>query len=293
MAAREWYRPLPPPRDILWSLRNNTNYMETGVLAALELTASFSKTVLENFYQKSRNSIQSGETEAPFGYVLPAGQPDMTRVAFVVNTLRLQGIEVGRATAEFKIGSTAYPAGSLVVKRNQPYGRLAKILLEKQNFPEGNLTTYDDTGWTMGLMSHAEVKEIADKAILDVKTQPVDKLEITGTVRATFALILLARQPVPALPSQGCEVRSHRQVRQGWRRNARRLVSSRTAPASAARSPNWDSRPSLSPGPRRREASARVRASPCSPPGAAQGRVGALRVRQIRDRLQPHLQGAR
>jgi hypothetical protein len=138
---------------------------------------------VDNFYQKSRNSITSGETEAPFGYVLPAGQPDMTRVAFVVNVLRLQGIEVGRASAEFKIGATAYPAGSLVIKRNQPYGRLAKILLEKQNFPEGNLTTYDDTGWTMGLMSHTEVKEIADKAILDVKTTPVQKLEITGTVK--------------------------------------------------------------------------------------------------------------
>ena len=189
MGAREWYRPLPPPRDILWSMRNNTNYMQTGVLAALELTANFSKTVLENFYMKSRNSVKSGETEAPFGYVLPANQPDMTRVAFIVNTLRMQGIEVGRATAEIKIGTASYPAGSLVIKRNQPYGRLAKILLEKQNFPEGNLTTYDDTGWTMGLMSHADVKEIADKAILDVKTTPVDKLEITGTVKGDGAML--------------------------------------------------------------------------------------------------------
>ena len=30
MTAREWYRPLPPPRDLTWSMRNNTNYMETG-----------------------------------------------------------------------------------------------------------------------------------------------------------------------------------------------------------------------------------------------------------------------
>ena len=72
MTTREWYRPLPPPRSLIWSMRNNTNYMETGVLSALELTAGFPKTVLENFYQKSRNSIESGETEAPFGYVLPA-----------------------------------------------------------------------------------------------------------------------------------------------------------------------------------------------------------------------------
>jgi hypothetical protein len=157
--------------------------METGVLSALELTSNFAKTVLENFYNKSRNSIESGKTEAPFGFVLPAGQPDMTRVAFIVNTLRLQGIEVGRATAEVKLKEGTYAAGSLIVKRNQPYGRLAKILLEKQNFPEGNLTTYDDTGWTMGLMSHAQVHESADKTILDVPVRPVDTLTITGQVK--------------------------------------------------------------------------------------------------------------
>src|SRR5580693_4081150 len=183
MTSREWYRPLPPYREVVWSMRNNTNYMESAILSALEFTSSFSKTVLENFYDKSRNSIQSGKTEAPFGYVLPAGQRDMTRIAFIVNILRLQGIEVGRASAEVKLKEGTFPAGSLIVKRDQPYGRLAKILLEKQNFPDPSLRTYDDTAWTMGMMSHAEVREIADKHILDVPVQPVDTLTITGAVK--------------------------------------------------------------------------------------------------------------
>ena len=180
--SREWYRPLPPYREVVWSMRNNTNYMETGVLSALQLTASFPKIILENFYRKSRNSIESGRKEAPFGYVIPAGQRDMTRVARLVNTLRIQGIEVGRTSAEIKVKEGTFAAGSLVIKRDQPYGRLAKILLEKQDFPDQNLRTYDDTGWTMGLMTHAEVKEITDKSILDVAVQPVDRLDIKGTV---------------------------------------------------------------------------------------------------------------
>jgi hypothetical protein len=168
MTTREWYRPVPPPLTLTWSMRNNTNYMETGALSALELTAGISKTVLENFYLKSRNSIDSGSRDAPYGYVFPGGRKDRTRVAFVVNVLRKQGIEVGEATGEFKLGTVTYPAGSLVLKRNQPYGRLAKILLEKQNFPSDAQTTYDDTGWTMGLMSHVRIDEIDDKAVLDV-----------------------------------------------------------------------------------------------------------------------------
>src|SRR4029077_16902631 len=82
MTAREWYPPLPPPRTLTWSMRNNTNYMETGVLSALELTASIPKTVLENFYLKSRNSVDSGSKDAPYGYVFPANQKELTRVAF-------------------------------------------------------------------------------------------------------------------------------------------------------------------------------------------------------------------
>jgi hypothetical protein len=183
MTTREWYRPLPPYKEVVWSMRNNTNYMETGVLSALELTAGFAKTVLENFYDKSRNSIDAGNKQAPFGYVIPAGQKDMTRVAFIVNILRIQGVEVGRATQEIKLKEGAFPAGSLVVKCNQPYGRLAKILLEKQQYPDPSLRTYDDTGWTMGLMSQAEVVETADAAVLDARVQPVDQLETVGAVK--------------------------------------------------------------------------------------------------------------
>ena len=180
--SREWYRPLPPYKEVIWSMRNNTNYMETGVLSALQLTASFPKLILENFYRKSRNSIEAGKKEAPFGYVIPAGQRDMTRVATIVNILRIQGIEVGRTSGEIKLKEGSFPAGSFVIKRDQPYGRLAKILLEKQDFPDQNLRTYDDTGWTMGLMSHTEIKEIADKTILDIPVQLVDVLEIKGTL---------------------------------------------------------------------------------------------------------------
>ena len=67
MTSREWYRPVPPYRETDWSMRNNTNYEETGVLTALQLTSAFPEIILENFYKKSRNSIESGKTDAPYG----------------------------------------------------------------------------------------------------------------------------------------------------------------------------------------------------------------------------------
>jgi hypothetical protein len=181
--TREWYRPLPAYDSVMWSMRNNTNYAQTGVLLGLQLTSQFPEVVLENFYLKSLHSIEDGVNEAPHGWVLPAGQRDMTRVALLVNLLRTQGIEVGQADRDFEIGETAYEAGSYVIKRNQPYGRLANILLQRQdNYPDESLQTYDDSGWTMGLMLQTDVVMVDDPAILGVSASPVDRVALQGTV---------------------------------------------------------------------------------------------------------------
>jgi Zinc carboxypeptidase len=190
-SQREWFRPWPATGDFDWSIRNNTNYGETGVLTALQYTSTMPKIVLENFYQKSRNSIDAARKDAVAGYVIPV-QRDMTRVERLVNMLRVQGIEVGKATSEVKLAEGTFPSGSFVVKRDQPYGRLAKIFLEKQNYPDPNLRTYDDTAWTMGWMQHTEVKEIADKAVLDVAVTPVDHLNVAGTMTGAGSIVAVA-----------------------------------------------------------------------------------------------------
>ena len=190
---RERYRglPIPPGAVNSFSRRNNTNYMETGVLSGLQLTSMFPNLVIENFYRKTQNSIDAGKTEAPYGYVIPV-QRDMTKAAELVRILRIQRIEIGQATAEIKTSDGTFPAGSYVIKRDQPYGRLAKNLLEKQNYPDPNLTTYDDSGWTMGLAMGVDVKEIKDKVILDASVTPVKEVVLkgksTGTGTAGYAV---------------------------------------------------------------------------------------------------------
>jgi hypothetical protein len=182
VSKRQWFRPSPPYRDVVWSMRNNTNYAETGVLTALQLTSAFPQVILENFYTKSKNSIHSGETEPPYAFILPGNQEDMTRVAFVIKILRMQGIEVGRATSEIKLKDGTYPAGSLVVKCNQPYGRLAKTLLGKQVDPNPELTTYDDSAWTMSLMTRTTIQPTTDATVLQAAVEPVAEFAPVGKV---------------------------------------------------------------------------------------------------------------
>lgn len=190
--SREWYRPLPAYKEVLWSMRNNINYAQTGVLTGLQLAASFPHVVLENFYLKSRNSVEIGRNAAPHAFVIPGGQADQTRVAFVVNILRLQGIEIGRTRAELKLKDGVVPAGSFIVMAGQPYWRLAKILLEKQEYPDPALRTYDDSGWTMGLMAQAEIRPIEDKTVLDAAIDPVTEYKPAGSLSGSGPVIAVA-----------------------------------------------------------------------------------------------------
>ncbi|HEX2167122.1 MAG TPA: M14 family zinc carboxypeptidase [Longimicrobiales bacterium] len=180
---REWYRGLPVPEHAVaeFTRRNNTNYMQTGVLLGLQLTAMFPDLVLENFYVKTRNSIEKGRTEAPYAFAIPL-QRDMTRVATLLDILRAQGIEIGTLNSRVELESDTLPAGSYIIKLDQPYGRLAKNLLEVQDYPDARLRTYDDSGWTMGYAFDAEVLRIDDEGILDSNTTLIDRVVPNGSV---------------------------------------------------------------------------------------------------------------
>jgi len=192
LTKREWYRPKPPYKKVLWSMRDNTNYAETGVLTSLKFVAAFPQVILEDFYAKSRNAVERGKKEAPYGFILPANQEDPTRVAFVIQILRMQGIEVGRAKAEVRLSDGKYPAGSFVVKTDQPYGPLAKTLLGKQTDPDPQLRTYDDSAWTMGLMTDTVVKPTDDIAVQAAAVTPVDSYEPEGTLKGATPAVVYA-----------------------------------------------------------------------------------------------------
>ena len=55
--ARSWFKPNPPLSRVMWSLRNNTNLMQSGVLIAAHHVAVNSTRFLENFYLKGKRSV--------------------------------------------------------------------------------------------------------------------------------------------------------------------------------------------------------------------------------------------
>ncbi|HEX8097054.1 MAG TPA: M14 family zinc carboxypeptidase, partial [Pyrinomonadaceae bacterium] len=78
-------------------------------------------------------------------------------------------------------GTRDFPAGSYLVRMDQPYSRIADMLLDYQywapNDPQAS--PYDDTAWTFGELGNVQVARVSDTKVLDV---PMER--VSGEVRA-------------------------------------------------------------------------------------------------------------
>ena len=101
--AREWFRPNPPVNGVTWCIRSNINYQQSGVLVALDYVARNRQTFVDNFALKARRSVERGQRQAPYAFVIPRGQRRAAEAADLVNFFRRTGTEVHEATAEFAV----------------------------------------------------------------------------------------------------------------------------------------------------------------------------------------------
>jgi hypothetical protein len=188
----EWYRPLPPPHEATWSARDNLNYQETGALIALDDAATRSKQLLRNFYKKSWDSWQKGLTQAPYAFFIPADQGDPARVAQMVARLMTQHIEVSRAESAIQLNDGSFPAGTYVVRLDQPYRNYAVDLLTPQHYPKDGEPPYDDVSWELPANYHLQALPTADASIRDVALAVLkDPPQVAGRVTGIGPTYLL------------------------------------------------------------------------------------------------------
>jgi len=171
VTKKTWYRPSPPSEETLWSMRNNVNYMSSGVYASLEYVAKNAHQLVTGFYTKSKDAVQAGVDGDVKAIVIAHDQRDDGATRELIDLVIEQGIEVGIAEAKGTFGKVKVARGDAIIKLNQPYGPFAKSLFEKQKFPEKvDVPPYDDVAWTLGLMRGVKTKFIKDKDVLDLQT---------------------------------------------------------------------------------------------------------------------------
>ena len=172
--SRTWFRPNPPLAQVNWSIRNNINLQQSALLLGMNYTAANKKQFLENFYLKSKRSVAKGTTEGPAAWVLPSDETRPGQAAELIGLLQLQGIEVHKTEAEIVLVKSKIPAGSYVIRMDQPYSRMADMLLDTQYYNVNDPRPYDDTGWSLGALRNVNTVRVTETKIL---TAPMDLLE--------------------------------------------------------------------------------------------------------------------
>jgi hypothetical protein len=184
---RTWYRPNPPLPEVTWSQRNNNNYEQTGVLTALDYFAHNGQGFLKNFYLKAKRSIEKPTEAGPAAYVLPGDEKRRGTQTQLLRVLERQHVEISRASAAFSVTLPAgsadkkprtrrFPAGSYVIRMDQPYSRIADTLLDRQYWSpkDPQQHPYDDTGWSMGDLFDVEVVRVTDPDVLKTSMTKLD-----------------------------------------------------------------------------------------------------------------------
>src|SRR5690606_13052976 len=69
-----------------------------------------------------------------------------------------------------------FPAGSYVVRVDQPYSRIADVLLDRQYWSpdDPQKHPYDDTGWSLGDQFGVDLVRVTDAALLDAPMHAVN-----------------------------------------------------------------------------------------------------------------------
>jgi zinc carboxypeptidase len=190
--SMEWYRPLPAPSVVTWSARDNLNYQETGALIALDDAALHSKEMLRNFYRKSWDSCQKGLIQPPYAFAIPEDQGDPARVSQMIARLLAQHIEVWQAKTPITLKDGNYPAGTYIVRLDQPYRNYAVDLLTPQHYPKDGEAPYDDVSWELPAHYHLQAIPTADTSIREAALVPISQPpHVEGHVTGSGGIYLL------------------------------------------------------------------------------------------------------
>lgn len=214
---------------IKWSIRDNINLQESALLVGLDYMAQRPEQFLERFYDMSRRSVAKATTEGPAAWVILNDGKRPALSAHLARLLQRQGVEIDRLNQDFTVTVTRasaasekakedtkkraarttkekpaepsrIPAGSYVIRMDQPYSREADMLLDTQYYSIHDPAPYDDTGWTLGPLSDVATLRVTDTAILKAPMTSIEEpVRATGKIDGGGATFIINANAEPAL----------------------------------------------------------------------------------------------
>lgn len=150
-----------------WRLSDILKYEMENTLSYLHTSSIHKKEILQFRNDISRREIERGRQEAPFYFILPQKQHDVSELVTIVNLLEKHGVSSWRLTSDIEWNNRLFRAGDVVIPLAQPYRAFIKEVLESQKFPARHYTPggelirpYDITSWSLPLHRGVEAVEI-------------------------------------------------------------------------------------------------------------------------------------
>jgi len=193
--------------DYTLTLRERASHHFLISMSYLETTAANRAGQLERFWNFYKGSVEPGE--GPMAFVISSAN-DAALLAEVKRLCDAHGIEIGALEgAEELSGLTDYrtgeeldgvevPAGSWVIRADQPMGRLARALFERTSELSSN-DTYDITGWSLPV-SFGLTAWQSERAVR-ARTVDVELPERRGVVRGEGSYAVLVDAASSRFPS--------------------------------------------------------------------------------------------
>ncbi len=174
-----WNFPAPWPGG-RWRVRDIMDYQLAASRALLQHAVRQRDFWLRNFLAVNRRASARRE---PFAFVVPADTSDAWARSKLLDVLSTGGVELHRASAAFDAAGQRFPAGTWVVRMQQPASGFAKALLEVQSYPEIRphpkaplQKPYDATAHTLPLLLGVPViavKDAFEAPLVAVARRPV------------------------------------------------------------------------------------------------------------------------
>ena len=177
--------PMPWPGG-WWHLRDIIDYEHAFGRSLLRSLSAEPRTWLEGALAASQRAIEKGREDSPRAWVIPSDNEDRGATRRLVDTLLEGGVELHSASAAFQVDGREYPAHSLVILRDQPYGQHVKDLFETQRYPEGE-PPYDVAGWTLPALFGVRRVECVERPRVQL-----ERVEVASTAVERFG----ARSPL-------------------------------------------------------------------------------------------------
>jgi hypothetical protein len=181
-----------------WHLSDITKYMTTAAFLLLDHASENREQWLGRFYAIGKEAVRPRRPGEVFGFLI---EPPQGCVG-MMDILKRAGVEITspKEGTNFKLANRPLPAGTKLVRMDQPYGAFAKAMLEVQRYPNLRDATghpippYDVTAHTLPLLMGVVVHPVKAPFTYPRATEPV-----TETAENRDACKSTPRTDLPAI----------------------------------------------------------------------------------------------